>query len=73
MSKELGLSGCKLEIISDSTIRKYSSNKDYNSRLFDRKIKAFDSYDINNNDIDVYYEKGEKPIKVIDFKNRYYE
>jgi hypothetical protein len=46
---------------------------DNNSRLLDRKIKAFDSYDINNNDIDVYYEKGEKPIKVIDFKNRYYE
>jgi hypothetical protein len=44
---------------------------DNNSKLFDRKIKAFDSYDINNNNIDVYYEKGEKPIKVIDFKNRY--
>lgn len=44
---------------------------DNNSKLFDRKIKAFDSNDINNNNIDVYYEKGEKPIKVIDFKNRY--
>lgn len=46
---------------------------DYNTKLFDRKIKAFDSYDIKNNDIDVYYEKGEKPIKVMDFKNRYFE
>jgi hypothetical protein len=44
---------------------------DYNSRLFDRKIKAFNHDDLDNNQIDVYYEKGEKPIKVIDFKNRY--
>ena len=44
---------------------------DNNSRLFDRKIKAFNPDDLNNNQIDVYYEKGEKPIKVIDFKNRY--
>lgn len=46
---------------------------DNNSRLFDRKIKAFDSYDINNNDIEVYYEKGKAPIRVKDFKNRYIE
>ena len=44
---------------------------DNNSRLFDRKIKEFNPDDLNNNQIDVYYEKGEKPIKVIDFKNRY--
>lgn len=44
---------------------------DNNSRLFDRKIKAFNPNDLNNSLIDVYYEKGEKPIKVIDFKNRY--
>ena len=36
MSKELGLSGCKLEIISGSRIRKYSSNKDYNYRLLEQ-------------------------------------
>lgn len=33
MFKELGLSGCKLEILSDNIIRKYASNKDYNQRL----------------------------------------
>jgi hypothetical protein len=44
---------------------------DNNSKLFDRKIKAFNHDDLDNNQIDVYYEKGEKPIKVIDFKNRY--
>lgn len=34
MSKELGLSGCKLEILSDDVIRKYSSGPNYNKRLF---------------------------------------
>lgn len=33
MSPELGLSGCKLEILSDKVIRKYSSNQNYNDRL----------------------------------------
>lgn len=46
---------------------------DNNSRLFDRKIKAFNPHDFINNEIDVHYEKGEKPIKVMDFKIRYYE
>jgi len=33
MSNKLGLSGCKLDILSDNTIRKYSSNQNYNDRL----------------------------------------
>ena len=31
---ELGLSGCKIEKISDSVVRKTSKNQDYNDRLF---------------------------------------
>jgi len=33
LDDKLGLSGCKLEIVSDKIIRKYSSNKNYNTRL----------------------------------------
>ena len=33
MFNELGLSGCKLKLLSDSTIRKYSSSESYNDRL----------------------------------------
>ena len=33
LDDKLGLSGCKLEIVSDRIIRKYSSNKNYNNRL----------------------------------------
>lgn len=33
MSDKLGLSGCKLQILSDNVIRKYSANRDYNNRL----------------------------------------
>jgi len=33
MSDKLGLSGCKLNILSDNVIRKYSANQDYNNRL----------------------------------------
>jgi len=33
MSNKLGLSGCKLNILSDNIIRKYSANQDYNNRL----------------------------------------
>ena len=44
---------------------------DNNSRLFDRKIKAFNPYDYENDYIDVYFQKEEPPIKVKDFKNRY--
>ena len=33
MFDKLGLSGCKLKVLSDDIIRKYSSNENYNSRL----------------------------------------
>ena len=33
MNLSLGLSGCKLELIDDKIIRKYSSSVEYNSRL----------------------------------------
>lgn len=33
LTNQLGLSGCKLEIISESAIRKYSSGENYNNRL----------------------------------------
>jgi thiamine kinase-like enzyme len=33
MFNELGLSGCKLQLLSDNTIRKYSSSENYNDRL----------------------------------------
>ena len=36
-----GLSGCKLEIISDKVIRKYSSNQNYNSRLLTQINKQY--------------------------------
>jgi hypothetical protein len=36
-----GLSGCKLEIISDKVIRKYSSNQNYNSRLLTQIDKQY--------------------------------
>jgi len=52
MSKELGLSGCKLEIISGSRIRKYSSNKDYNSRILAQieKQNSFSRHTFTNID-----------------------
>ena len=37
---ELGLSGCKIEKISDSVVRKTSKNQDYNDRLF-KQINKF--------------------------------
>jgi hypothetical protein len=36
-----GLSGCKLEIISDKVIRKYSSNQNYNGRLLTQIDKQY--------------------------------
>lgn len=39
--------------------------------LNNRFIKAFNPFDIYNEDVDVFYEKGKSPIKVKDFNNRY--
>lgn len=44
---------------------------DNNPRLLHRKVKAFNPYDIYNEEVDVYFEKGTEPIKVKDFNSRY--
>jgi hypothetical protein len=49
----------------------YVDNDDNDININDRKISAFNPHDRKQNEIEVYYEKGKSPIKVIDFKNRY--
>jgi hypothetical protein len=36
-----GLSGCKLELLDNNTLRKYSSSPEYNSRLLKQVDKQF--------------------------------
>lgn len=38
---DTGLSGCKLELLDNTTLRKYSSSFEYNSRLLKQVDKQF--------------------------------
>jgi hypothetical protein len=49
----------------------YLDTNDIDININDRKISAFNPHDKKLSEIEVYYEKGKKPIKVRDFKDRY--
>lgn len=49
----------------------YLDNDDIGININDRKISAFNPYNNNLKEIEVYFEKGKAPIKVKDFNNRY--
>ena len=51
----------------------YLDTNDIETNINNRKISAFNPRDNKLSEIEVYYEKGKAPIKVKDFKNRYYE
>ena len=68
MSNDLGLSGCKLEILSDSAIRKYSSNENYNRRLTIQidKQNLFSKYIFTNIDTPKIIQKYEDKLIYFD-------
>lgn len=70
MSNDLGLSGCKLEILSDSTIRKYSSNENYNRRLTIQidKQNLFSKYIFTNIDTPKIIQKYEDKLIYFDME-----
>lgn len=70
MSKELGLSGCRLEILSDNIIRKYSSNKNYNHRLCIQidKQDLFGKYIFSNIDTPKIIKKYESDLIYFDME-----
>ena len=49
----------------------YLDTNDIETNINNRKISAFNPHDNKQSEIEVYYEKGKKPIKVKDFKDRY--
>lgn len=49
----------------------YVDNHDIDTNINNRIISAFNPQDNKQKEIEVYYEKGKKPIKVRDFKDRY--
>lgn len=70
MLNDLGLSGCKLEILSDSTIRKYSSNENYNHRLSIQidKQNLFSKYIFTNIDTPKIIQKYEDKLIYFDME-----
>jgi serine/threonine protein kinase len=70
MSNDLGLSGCKLELLSDSTIRKYSSNENYNHRLAIQidKQNLFSKYIFTNIDTPKIIQKYEDKLIYFDME-----
>lgn len=70
MSNDLGLSGCKLEILSDNTIRKYSSNENYNHRLSIQidKQNLFSKYIFTNIDTPKIIQKYEDKLIYFDME-----
>lgn len=70
MFNDLGLSGCKLEILSDSTIRKYSSNENYNHRLTIQidKQNLFSKYIFTNIDTPKIIQKYEDKLIYFDME-----
>ena len=70
MSNDLGLSGCKLEILSDSAIRKYSSNENYNRRLTIQidKQNLFSKYIFTNIDTPKIIQKYEDKLIYFDME-----
>ncbi len=49
----------------------YLDTNNIDTNINDRKISAFNPHDKKLSEIEVYHEKGKKPIKVRDFKDRY--
>ena len=70
MSNDLGLSGCKLEVLSSSTIRKYSSNENYNQRLTIQidKQNLFSKYIFTNIDTPKIIQKYEDKLIYFDME-----
>jgi len=70
MSNDLGLSGCKLEVLSDSTIRKYSSSENYNQRLTIQidKQNLFSKYIFTNIDTPKIIKKYEDKLIYFDME-----
>jgi thiamine kinase-like enzyme len=70
MSNELGLSGCKLKILSNNTIRKYSSNQNYNSRLSIQidKQHFFSKHIFSNIDTPKIIQKYENKLVYFDME-----
>jgi hypothetical protein len=70
MSNDLGLSGCKLEVLSSNTIRKYSSNENYNQRLTIQidKQNLFSKYIFTNIDTPKIIQKYEDKLIYFDME-----
>jgi hypothetical protein len=70
MSNDLGLSGCKLEVLSDNTIRKYSSSENYNQRLTIQidKQNLFSKYIFTNIDTPKIIKKYEDKLIYFDME-----
>lgn len=70
MFNDLGLSGCKLEILSDNIIRKYSSNENYNHRLSIQidKQNLFSKYIFTNIDTPKIIQKYEDKLIYFDME-----
>lgn len=65
-----GLSGCKLELLDNSSLRKYSSSMEYNSRLSSQieKQKLFSNFILKNIDTPKIYDVNQDELYYFDME-----
>ena len=65
-----GLSGCKLELLDNSSLRKYSSSMEYNSRLSSQieKQKLFSNFILKNIDTPKIYDINQNELYYFDME-----
>ena len=65
-----GLSGCKLELLDNSSLRKYSSSMEYNSRLSSQieKQKLFSNLILKNIDTPKIYNSNFESLYYFDME-----